>query len=242
MKSPKEIEASVSRFLGHFSSKLDEIKETEFGGSGNLFRKTLYVGVIDALAKTTASPKKGNRERLVSFIDNYSDWNNHERVSLPHLARVLELAPDPEFSRLREYTFEEMDKWSSGELIKLHRDAKFQEVKSLWPKSSPKPIEDVNLEFLQHTNLFYRYRNSLVHELREPGYGVELDKDDEPYYHSMHTDDEESYSWELVYPCDFYEKICRSSINNLREYYIKERIDPYNCHNFGSYWIEVLNK
>jgi len=82
----------------------------------------------------------------------------------------------------------------------------------------------------------------LVHELREPGYGMEFTSDTEPFYHTMSHLDPEVRSWELVYPLGFYERICIVALKKLRTYYLKERIDPYSLHSFGSYWIDELNK
>ena len=60
------------------------------------------------------------------------------------------------------------------------------------------------IEATRYAALFYTYRNHLVHEFREPGYGIERDDDfAAPYYHSMTSCDRGSSenSWELVFPC-----------------------------------------
>ncbi len=242
MRDMKELDDSVNRFLGFFENQLSMVKNAEFKKSNNLFKKILYVGLIDALSKTVASPKKGNRERIVSFIRHFTDWKDCEKISLPHLVRLLEKIPDPEFSPVREYAHSLMDQWSDGEVISIDREPALAKVKKVWPNNSPKPLEDINIEHLQHVNLFYKHRNSMVHELREPGYGMEFKNDEEPFYHSMSHLENESHTWELVYPLGFYEKICKSALPKLREYYLKERIDPYSLYTFGSYWIEELNK
>jgi len=238
----KELAGSVNQFLGFFSDKLTLIGNTDFKESNSLFRKILYVGLLDALSKTTTYPKKGNRERIVSFMKHFTDWKDHERISLPHLVRFLGKVPDPEFSVVREYAFSLIDQWPRGSMISLDKEPFLLDVKKLWPSTAQKPLEDINLEHLQHVNLFYRHRNSLIHELREPGYGMEFKEDTEPFYHSMSRVDSDEKTWELVYPLGFYERICRTAIDKLREYYIKERIDPYSLYNFGTYWIDELNR
>jgi hypothetical protein len=149
---------------------------------------------------------------------------------------------DPEFSQLREYAFKLFDEWGEGKIITLDKDPDFKDVKNLRPKDIPKPLADIQIEFLQHSSLFYRYRNSLVHELREPCYGMEFKVDNEPFYHSMSHIETDTETWELVYPLGFYNHICETAISNLEQYYLKERIDPYNCYTSGTYWIEELNK
>jgi hypothetical protein len=111
MIDKNELHESIERFLDYFDKQLSIVKEVDFKEevSDCLFKKILYVGFIDALSKTVASPKKGNRERIVSFILNFTDWNNAEKISLPHLVRYLEKVPDPEFSDLREYVYSLID-------------------------------------------------------------------------------------------------------------------------------------
>jgi len=241
-KNPKALGESINRFLDFFRNRLVEIRNLESPESTALFRKILYSGLLDALSRTAAHPKKGNRERIVDFVRIFCGWPNCEKISLPHLARLLEKVPDPAFSDLRQYAFTLFDQWDEGEVISLDKDPDFQEVERHWPKNIPKPFEDIQIEFLQHANLFYRYRNNLVHELREPGYGMEFPEDAEPFYHSMMDGDTQENTWELVYPLGFYEKLCETAINNLKDYYMNDRIEPYSCYVFGSYWIEELNR
>lgn len=243
-KDPEALEEGVDRFLGFFRDLLKEIQNLESAKSTALFRKTLYSSLLDALTRTTAlaHPKKSNRERIVDFVSIFCGWPEWGKISLPHLIRLLEKVPDPAFSNLREYAFSIYDQWDEGAVIRLDRDPDFQTIKEIWPKEIPKPLEDIQIEFLQHANLLYRYRNSLVHELREPGYGMEFTTDTEPFYHSMTNSDTKEKTWELVYPLGFYEKLCENAIDKLKDYYLKDRIDPYSCYVFGTYWIEELNR
>lgn len=160
---------------------------------------------------------------------------------LAAFGRFLSKVPDPEFSKLRHYAFNLYDSWPHGSIIGLENDPKLSDLKKLWPNSTAKPFEDLTLEHLQHANMFYKCRNSLVHELSEPGYGMEFKQDTQPFYHSMSQLDGDEKTWELVYPLGFYEQLCTMAIKKLRDYYIKERIDPYTLYKFGSYWIEELN-
>ncbi|AFJ02631.1 hypothetical protein Q7C_1482 [Methylophaga frappieri] len=236
-----DVQENIERFLGFFERKLEEINGAEFGESTRLFRKVLYLGIIDALSKSVTLQKTGNRERIISFLRYFSDWEYQDRISLPHLVRLLTKIPDPQFSELREYAFGLFDHWHSGDVIRLDRDLTIDEARRRWPRNVPKPLEDIQIEHLQHANLFYRHRNSLVHEMREPGYGMEFSENEAPFYHSMGNLNDESYTWELVYPTGFFHQLCVTGIQKLREYYIRDRIDPYDHYKFGSYWIEGLN-
>ncbi|MBP1747432.1 MAG: hypothetical protein H6Q54_2047 [Deltaproteobacteria bacterium] len=240
-KKISEQEAQIDKFLGFFKDKFQTIQTTKFPESGHLFKKLLYVGLLDALSKTTSYPKQGNRDRFVSFIKNFGGWQYCEKISLPHLIRLLQKVHTPEFSSIRKYAFEQFDGWQASNFPTLKDDLDFADVKKRWPANIPKPLEDIQIESLKHCHLFYNYRSSLIHELREPGYGFEMKHDKEPYYHQHHDIDNDITTWELVYPLGFYELLCSNVLTALKPYYIKDRIDPYRCYSFGSYFIEGLN-
>jgi len=60
-----DLEDSIERFLNFFEEKLEVIRKAEFEQSESLFKKTLYVAIMDALSKTTSNKKKGNRPLLI---------------------------------------------------------------------------------------------------------------------------------------------------------------------------------
>lgn len=243
MQEINEIQKQIERFISYFQNKYQIIKETIFKSNSELFKKILYIGIIDALSKTIF-PRKGNRERFVSFLENFSDWKHCSRISLPHLVRLLEFTPEPEYSKIREFSFSTYGQWPPGKVITLEMDPEYKEVIKYWPRGQEniEPIKGVKLLSLKHIHLFYTYRNSLVHELRNLAYGVEefaLEK--EPSYHSLTTENDEE-TWQLVYPLGFFENICETCLKSLKKYLIINNIDPYNSFNFGSYWKEELNQ
>lgn len=240
-KELKTLEEKIGKFLGFFSGRLEEIENLSGGESTTIFKKILYTSVLDTLSKTTAHRKKGNRDRIAVFISNFCGWTNCEKISLPHLIRLLDRAPDPSFSDLREYAFSIIATWDEGKEITLDKDPNFQEVKKRWPKENPKPLEDIQIEFLQHRNLFYRYRNSTIHEFREPGGGIELSHNLEPFYDFSWNTTTNQSKWELVYPLGFYKGLCENATRSLKDYYLKNRIQPYSHYPSGTYWIEELN-
>lgn len=241
MQGQKEIVESVDRFIGFFKNKMRTIDCSEFRESTPLFKKILYVGLLDALAGTIYSRKIPNRTKFTSFISQFGGWREQDRVSLPHLVRLLNKFPDPEFSLLRQYAYSLIDNWSPGEVIKINQDPPLSEVKKNWPFAPPKAFDGLTAEHIVHLNLLYRYRNALVHEFRKPGYGAEFEGDTEPFYSCMSDIDIDVGTWELIYPVGFFQMICETALEHLREYYILQRIDPYTLNSFGTYWIEELN-
>ena len=243
MQEINEIQKQIERFILYFQNKYQIIKETKFKSNSELFKKILYIGIIDALSKTIF-PRKGNRERFVSFLENFSDWKHCSRISLPHLVRLLEFTPEPEYSKLREFAFSAYEQWLSGDIIGLEKEPKYEEVMRYWPrgKDNIEPIKGVKLESLKHVHLLYTYRNSLIHELRNLGHGIEeLSLGKEPSYHHL-TDEKNEETWQLVCPLGFFENICENCVKNLEKYLTENNINPYNSFNFGSYWIEELNQ
>lgn len=243
MQEINEIQKQIERFISYFQNKYEIVKETKFKANDELFKKILYIGIIDALSKTVF-PRRGNRERFVLFLEIFSDWKNCDRISLPHLVRLLEFTPEPEYSKLREFVFLAYGQWHSGQVISLENDPEFKEIIQYWPKgqANNECIKGVKLETLKHVHLFYAYRNSLIHELRNLGYGLEeLSLEEEPSYHSMTMEDGKD-TWQLVYPLGFFENICETCLKNLEKYLTSNNINPYNSFNFGSYWKEELNQ
>lgn len=236
---PRDVSGSVRLFLEQEQRKLGSIDALEAGEFTKLYRKVLYSTTIDALSRTVANPKQGNRDRFLSFVKNFCDWETQNRVSLIHLIRVLEKARNPEFSSLREFAYSQIESWGQGGFVPLSNDPELRQISSLWPKNFGKPLESLQLDSLTHVSLLYVYRNSLVHEMREPGQTMETHDEGEPYYQGR-SDSEGRYNWELLYPTGFYRSLVVSALNNLGPYYIKDRINPLELTQENTYWIEEL--
>ena len=85
--------------------------------------------------------------------------------------------------------------------------------------------EEEALYEYQHLALFYRYRNSLVHESRQPGKAMEVfDSSGGPYYHGYINDPR----WYLAYPLPLFEALLKRSIAGFRDYLTANQIDPYS--------------
>ncbi len=240
---------SIDSFIGYFKKQLDEIQvlQTEHA---ELYRRLLYASVLDTLAGSVL-PKRPNRERFTYFLQRFCQWPDGDRVSLPHLVQLLRKNPDPAFEKLREWAlakFKALPVHGSA-LMPISHDPSFDEVKKLWPapKEHRTPLEGIDLVSLQHFQLLYFYRNTLVHELRTPGYGMEFGDDDrEPFYHQMSTvgegGDLVQVSVELVYPWRFLHHLCETALDQLKNYFTTNELSPYDSLVFGTYWIRELNR
>ena len=84
-----------------------------------------------------------------------------------------------------------------------------------------------------HYELFYTYRNYIVHEFREPGYGGEpFAEGNEPRYHAYSGEGQ----WRLLYPESFFCSLAASILASLEHYYGLNDIDPYARLKDSSAW------
>lgn len=238
-------QAHIEQYVEYFKIKLAEIEALRTK-SERLFQHILYFGILDALSKCIY-PHEGNHDRLTGLVLKFGQWADAERVSATHLLQLLRKIPGPEFDSLREYTRQKVESmgFPSGYLPTLDKDPEIEEVRSQWPKSVPPVlIKGIRLESLQHINLFYAFRNSIIHEMRTPGRGFDLADKNEPYYHNMlniESEDVQYESIELEYPAKFLLRLCTVCLEGVQQHLLKNDLNPYDYYDFGSYWIPDLN-
>lgn len=244
---PQTLDSRIGIYADHFRKKVERLKSYNFDAEDRLLKKNILVSILDAISRATSNPGDGNRERFTGVIANFGEWPEHSRVSAPHVSYLLRHLRSPAFERARESITEIITKNSNGSLVLLSSDPELDVLKKLWPVSvEQKLYGQLSLSSFTHLSLLYHHRNSLVHELREPGYGMEFHENhDTPFYHGMTTsgpDDSPSVeTLELVYPINFFFSLAERVIKNVETYLRKNKINPYNAYPFGSSWIGELN-
>jgi len=235
-------ESKIETYLRYFSEKVNRLESYKFANEDRLLKKAIIVSILDALSRTTSNEGASNYQRFTGIVEKFSDWSYHDRLSATHLQYFLAKLRSPEFEKARIFIHKRISLNSNG-VPTLDQDPRLSELQPIWPCSPDQNLIDkLSLRSFSHLNLFYQYRNSLVHELREPGHGMEFNNsDDEPFYHTLTTDDKEQ-TLELVYPLNFYFKIVRNVLQNLKGYLVSNKIDPYSCYEFGSSYVGILNK
>ncbi|MBL8385372.1 MAG: hypothetical protein JNM90_19980 [Burkholderiales bacterium] len=242
------IAESIAGFCAYFERQVENIGRVviasdasgnaDFGaGSEFRYRKALYVTAIDTLAglrfHKSAYPQlsRQNRERFTRFVRQHASWPEGDLVSLPFLKEELEsmkLLARP----LGRHVVASVAQFSSdngGALPVAKIDEPISKLQSL---VSMEREEDALREY-QHLALLYRYRNSLVHESREPGNAMEVfSTSGEPYYHGYLRDPQ----WYLAYPPALFEGLLKRSIGSFREYLISNAIDPYSLVEDKARW------
>jgi len=217
----RQYRQEIDHFVDYFESQLDRIESVE----DRTFRKLLYATAMDPLARA-AFGKIGNRTGIVRLIEQLTSWSAKRLVSLPQLALLLKEAKRSRYRLCREVSAR-LRHWPPGHLVSVSNSPVVDE---LLPFASPE--EHKLLMQCIYPQLFYTYRNNLVHEFREPGYGFEAAHDgDNAFYTSMID-----APWQLVFPVGFFATTCRDAMNHLRIYLTNNKINPYANFQFGSLW------
>lgn len=192
-----------------------------------LFRKLLYVAALDTIGRAAfGTLDRKHRLRNLRLIDELTIWRDRDRVSLPQLRMALESA-DYVSSTLYVEATKQLERWCSGEIVWLSRSPLLCELEPL----ANEPEKRI-LKSCRYAELFYTYRNNLVHEFREPGYGIEVSMSkDEPYYHGMIEN-----PWQLVFPIGFFARLYAEALVGLEDFLMRSDIDPYSQFEFGSKW------
>ncbi len=231
----------IERYISYYTKSYNLINSISEKNdySYKLHKKILYISIIDSLSGIIY-PNKSPRQSFTKFISGFSNWNYAEYISIPHLSKLLILNPDPKFSVLRKFIFSKIDNWKKGSDIYIDKDLNINEIKKYWPKkiSLSEKISGASLDSLKHIHLFYNYRNSLIHSFIALGTDLEVPEHEEPYYWFLTS----SNHWDLIYPTEFLNKICKSLIENTETFLKENRIDPIEIIKSGRYWLKQLNK
>lgn len=231
------IQDSIEKFVRYFFDQIDQIDAITGPNpqAQRLFQKTLFAILLDTLS-IAAKPGlvKQNKERFTSFIDSCSSWQDRNRVSSWQLMLDLEQRKLTNGTVYR-YVSSRVQAWDCGGRVGLEADPTINEISAL---------NGSKMEMIAATNssydlLLYSYRNSLIHELRSPGYGFDFPEEDGPFYQCMtHLSGQENrgFSWQFSFPISFIRRLCLSSIWGLHGLLTEQERDPYEAYPFGSLW------
>ena len=218
----------IDEYIAFFRDKTAEIGRLEVLP---IYRKILYLVEIDTLSRAAFPSESGHKTRVINFLDVCSNWRDKDRVSAVQLKRSLE-KNGKSSGPLFDLSKKRIDSWIPGVCSKPSEDLTLDEVQSLACSDDLKIVDEV-----RYAKLFYKYRNTLIHEFREPGKAKVIDEYcDSPYYLYMDDLDTGDSSWELVVPAKFLERLCENNINGLESYLLANNIDPYAPYKFETLW------
>ena len=215
----------IDKYIAFFRNKTAEIGQIQ---DHPIYRKILYLVQIDTLSRAAFPHEKGHKTRVMKFLDECSNWSERDRVSAIQLMFSLEAKGK-----------------SSSPLFKLIND-RINECRTRIDASEDLTLEEVNkipcsddleiVDEVRYVKLFYKYRNTLIHEFREPGEHAIPSVDDlSPFSKAVEASTGEK-TWELVFPVKFLERLCERSIDGLEKYLIENNQDPYKSYERGPLW------
>lgn len=237
---------AIEQFCSYFSREIDEISRLVVApidgnsepsaASGPLYRKVLYVTMLDTLAgirfhkKAYPDPFKQNRARFTRFVVDHCSWSEAELVSFPFLLEKL-AEQNLDTLPLGQYVSDKVAR-STEDGGTLAASAIDEHASVLLGRATCEKEETAIQEY-QHIALLYRYRNRLVHESRQPGYAMEVFAESAaPYYHGYLGESR----WYLGYPLALFEHLLRSALGDFRSHLVSNSIDPYSLLDNAQRW------
>lgn len=222
-------EGEIELFVNYFQKEITKVSSI----ANNLYKKLLYSCILDALS-TARFPHHRTDQKMISFLLDCSPKAELNRVSLIQLGLMLNYTlsdQEKATSQLLQHVRQETAKMKVG-IVYRGRDVD-PFYNQLDKKSTFK--EKKVLKLARYVNLFYAYRNEMVHGFKELGYGIELSADDSnPYYHSCMNE-----PWQLVFPAAFFQMLCINALNGLKNYLEADEIIPYDQYEFGDMWVKL---
>jgi hypothetical protein len=187
---------------------------------------------------------------MVTFINEITKWDEGKLLSLPHLYGFFKIHPEPKYAGIRKFINEKYSKLIPGQVYTINQIDIFDtDFMGLLTNRTTPNIFDRNIKGsiyqVQHYNLFYKYRNALLHEMRPLSGEISIEGYDVPHYIHMTTESNifkgENGYWSLYYSESFLNKLCKDSILFTKDYLANEMVDPLAFVDNGNYWVEELN-
>lgn len=230
-----QVDQAILDYCSYFREQLLKIEAL----AELLYAKILTATLLDALA-TGRYPEKQVGERYTALIESYANWHARNRVSPIqydlYVKRHVDAAATGNVSLHLAALAKTMRITCEREqFLAITEDPLVDALMAMHPTAK----ERAALTQTTHLALLYAYRNRLVHEFKEPGYGFEFDRRHlESFY----------FQWlqaganidpdppQLTYPLKWWLSTARTVLDGLEAFYSENRLDPYERHEFGSLW------
>ena len=203
-----QIDEEINRFSEYFRDQIRFIENS----NDSLYTRILWVTLLDALSQA-AHPSLGrkNHQRIVKFLEYPANWDIRDRCSLPQVKLNLEHRKLTH-GKLYAFTELELSKWSIGSTYEPEHEPEISTLTGLAYCDCERGV--INL--CRYKELFYSYRNWLVHGFKVPGYGMDLTSNrKKAYYHSL--DSRGKITWELVFPPLLFQRLVSTGFDELQK-------------------------
>lgn len=232
------IDAYISRIESTKQSILN--LQSSDGTNIDTFKISLFYSLINYIAtasvpKPATKPAMGyERYKFFTFITDFCDFKEANRVSIPQLFKHLETQTSSNNKNLQEYVNEIIQSWTTRQYnssskfmptpIMLSEDIEVSELISNFGD------EKEELTYYTHVHLLYDQRNSLIHSLKKKGNSLNLFHLDVPHYEfqtfGYGNPIKYEKTFELHYPLSFYVDLINNALINLPAYFEDNGIDP----------------
>lgn len=230
-------ELEITQFFGHFREALEYFKQIPSLNSyppnkyGLLAQKMLCFSLIDALSIAKFGGDSSG-QKFKCLVKEYSNYEHWEKISIPQLLYRLQKARKHIYQPLIDYAEKVLLEASHSYSYSIENDPPELNLLKKFPEAESiiKPCS--------HIALFHKYRNTVVHEMRQPGYGYEFSRDKLPCYRSQTEVPGDRLTFQLTYPVNFFFRICEQCIQNLENYFLAQKRTPYDAYEskFGDVW------
>jgi hypothetical protein len=257
------IKEKIERFKKFNLKLIEQVNSLPEKGPENIHTTILLCSIFDSLSKSRFPNEKKNAIRFKKLIQECKQWPESQHLSLLHVVRAFEVNSgfSDKFKELKDWSFTKLTEClpNSSSIvqrspgIEINIDPHVSEIEIMWPKDSKSQnlkIGGKDLFHFKHENMFWCYRNSVVHEYRIPGNGAESISQsvDYPYYMKVSSIESASSTsiyfsnkWELFYPMNFFERMCHIALDIVSTYHIENQTSPFEVYSDGSYWIPSFN-
>ena len=234
-----QILPDTERFFGYFRRLVEGVSSTKYDFSPDVCQSVLLCSMLDTLSKCVYDYLTTSRARYVCFADDFTGWKYRDRISLIQLFYFMEKENHLKYAETKAFLNARIAGLVSGNIYKASEDLLLSQI------PYPKVIEE-EIRHFTYSNLLYKFRNSLVHDFKTPGSGMDLGGIAEAYYHHMaHYEYIEeapvlvNQTWELVFPVSYLVELVKQSIENVRTYCISNKINPYEHYYFDTSWFSA---
>lgn len=261
MADIETLEEKVDRFKEYYFGLIKTAECEQNITNQKVHSKILSCSIFDAISKSIFPEISSNCQRFTALVKLCKNWPESQKVSLLHLVRLLEITPNLPSStnELKIYATQQFESKfpNSNSIISNNKaislDVEIEAILDLWPTQNGKPIKigKVLPHQLKHEYLLWLYRNSVVHEYRNPGRGVELGQyvPEYAFYQEMATVseiDEKEFKftshWELVYPYRFFINLCKEALDVVSLLHNKNKTSPFQAYSEGTFWLPNFNE
>ncbi len=236
MENDQVIKNNIDGFFEYFEHEVNDCLKLK----KRLYKKILMVVMLDTLACSRyPCYRTDNHGRFTNLINNYADWEHSKHIDISQLFLMLK---DKNMcgSKLAMEVSRQLENWVEGSVYTASDCPSYDDIITFASGSKEEGI----VNKARFSELFYTYRNDLVHNYKEPGYGVEIEGDKEPIHHSMMNIGNKTelgglikYDWELVFPLSFIEIRIRNCLKNLKKYFEETKKNPYDSYTFNTMWL-----